>query len=84
MRKYGLVEVKEKHLVEWTCSVCDRDLMEDELEAQEVFSFEQIGGYSSVFGDGAEIYIDICQHCIKEKFGDFCTVIKRDEICQTM
>lgn len=75
MRKYGIVEVKERKLVEWTCSVCGKDLMEDELEAQEVFHFSQVGGYSSVFGDGAEIYIDICQHCMKERLGEFLTII---------
>lgn len=75
MRKYDLVEVKERQLVEWTCSVCKKNFMQDDLEAQEVFSFSQVGGYSSVFGDGAEIYIDICQHCMKEKLGEYCTVI---------
>jgi antitoxin CcdA len=75
MRKYGIVKVKERKLTEWTCSVCKRDLMEDEMEAQEAFSFSQVGGYSSVFGDGSEIYIDICQHCMKEKLGEYCTVI---------
>jgi antitoxin CcdA len=75
MRKYNLVAVKERRLVEWTCSVCKKDLLADKLEAQEVFSFSQVGGYSSVFGDGAEIYIDVCQHCMKEKLGEFCTVL---------
>ena len=75
MRKYELVEIKERQLTEWTCSICNRDLMSDELEAQEVFHFSQVGGYSSVFGDGSEIYIDICQHCMKERLGEFFTVI---------
>jgi len=75
MRKYSIVEVKERKLTEWSCSVCGKDLLADEFEAQEVFSFNQTGGYSSVFGDGAEIYIDICQHCMKEKLGEYCTVI---------
>jgi hypothetical protein len=75
MRKYGHIEVKQRKLVEWTCSVCNRELLTDEVEGQEAFSFSQVGGYYSVFGDGAEIYIDICQHCMKEKLGEFCTVI---------
>jgi len=75
MRRYDIVEVKERKLVEWTCSVCDRDLLEDEMETQEVFSFSQTGGYASVFGDMREIYIDICQHCFKEKLGKYCTII---------
>lgn len=75
MREYNLVNVQERRLVKWTCSICGRDLLKDEMEAQEVFSFFQVGGYSSVFGDGTEVYIDICQHCFKEKLGKYCTVI---------
>ena len=75
MRRYDLVEVKERQIVEWTCSICGRDFMADELEAQEAFGFGQVGGYSSVFGDGSEIYIDLCQHCFKERLGEYCTII---------
>ena len=74
MRKYGEVEVKEKQLIEWSCSICKSDLMADPMEAQEVFSFSQVGGYSSVFGDGSRIYIDICQHCMKERLGEYLTI----------
>jgi len=49
--------------------------MDDEFEAQEAFFLKQTGGYSSVFGDGSEIYIDICQDCFKEKLGKYCTII---------
>lgn len=75
MRRYELVEVKERQLVEFTCSICGRNLMDDTMERQETFSFEQRGGYGSVFGDGAEIHIDICQHCFKERLGKYCTII---------
>jgi len=75
MRKYSIVEVEERQLVEWTCSICGKDFIDDEFEAQEAFFLKQIGGYSSVFGDGAEIYIDICQDCFKEKLGKYCTII---------
>ena len=75
MRRYDIVEVKERRLVELTCDICGFDLLSDEMEKQEAFHISQDGGYSSVFGDGCEIYIDICQHCFKEKFGKYCTVI---------
>lgn len=70
MRKYKKIKVESNELVEWKCSVCGRDLLDD-MEGQEAFCFDQIGGYASVFGDGAEISIDICQHCMKEKFGEY-------------
>lgn len=80
MRKLEVVEVTENKykykLIQWKCSVCGFDFLEDEdsnygMEAQEVFSFSDVGGYSSVFGDGVEISIDICQHCFKKLLGDF-------------
>jgi len=75
MRRYKLVDVKEYQCVELTCSVCGRDLMADELEKQESFNLNCVGGYGSVFGDGVEFYIDICQHCFKERLGKYCTII---------
>ena len=75
MRRYDLVEVKERQLVELACSVCKLDLMANEMERQEAFHFSQIGGYSSVFGDGNEVYVDVCQHCFKATLGEYCTVI---------
>lgn len=75
MRRYDLIEVKERRLVEWKCSICNLNFLADEMEAQEVFSFAQIGGFTSVFGDGAEVYIDLCQHCFKKRLGKYCTVI---------
>ena len=75
MRRYDLVKVATRQLVELTCSVCGRDLMSDEMERQEAVCFSRVGGYASVFGDGAEVTIDICQHCFKERLGEYCTVI---------
>lgn len=74
MRKYELVEIKEERLIKLTCDVCGMDLMSDEMERQEAFHFSQIGGYSSVFGDGNEIYLDICQHCFKRTLGQYCEI----------
>lgn len=75
MRRYDFVEVKESQLVELTCSICKKDLLADEMERQESFHLSQTGGYSSIFGDGVEVYIDICQHCFKKILGKYCTVI---------
>lgn len=71
MRKYDIVEVKQRQLVEWTCNVCGLDFIKDEYEAQEAFSCTQTGGYGSVFGDGNTFYIDLCQHCMKRALGEF-------------
>lgn len=75
VRKYGLKMISSRELTEWTCSICGVDFLSDEMEAQEAFSFSKTGGYSSIFGDMNEIYIDLCQHCFKEKLGEYCTII---------
>ena len=75
MRKYDIVEVKQRELVEWSCSICKLDFIKNQMEAQEVFHFSLNCGYGSVFGDGNEVYIDICQHCMEERLGEFVTII---------
>ena len=44
------------------------------MEFSEFTSIDYRGGYSSIFGDGCEISIDICQHCLKETLGKWLTV----------
>lgn len=60
------------------CSVCKKEIT-DIMEAQEAVSIQISGGYSSVFGDGAEGRLDICQHCLKEKLGEFIEWQEYDE-----
>ena len=74
MRKYKNIEVQSRQLTELRCDVCGVDIFQDELEMQEAFFLYKVGGYNSVFGDGREIDIDICQYCLKDKLGEYCTV----------
>lgn len=55
------------------CDVCKKEFSyeKDDMEIQEFVYIKFRGGYSSVFGDGTRIQLDICQHCIKEKLGEF-------------
>jgi len=39
------------------------------MEAQEFLSYSSVGGYASVFGDGAQVDFDLCQHCVKSLLG---------------
>jgi len=59
-----------------TSIVCDRCGEEIKpsniIEWQESYSISFIGGYSSVFGDGAIVTCDLCQQCLKTLIGDFC------------
>jgi len=46
------------------CDVCGKEF-ESVLETQEFQYIRFTGGYASIFGDGAKIECDICQHCLK-------------------
>ncbi len=58
----------------YVCDRCGREAATDntyELEAEEFVSIERVGGYSSIFGDGNRISVDICQHCLKDVLGEW-------------
>jgi len=68
-----ITSIQKQVLKVISCDRCKRDLT-DELERQEALVIVETGGYSSVFGDGADINLDLCQHCIKELLGEWMTV----------
>ena len=57
------------------CDKChkkfDVENKDDIYEIQEFLHFRNTGGYDSIFGDGTEIEIDLCQHCTKEVLGQY-------------
>jgi hypothetical protein len=57
------------HATKVECDVCKK-IYNDMFEVQEFIHISIKGGYCSVFGDGNDVEIDICQHCFKEKFAD--------------
>ena len=56
-------EIKSKQ-----CDVCGKtyDVEVDEFELQEFLDLNFVGGYMSVFGDGARVECDICQYCLEK------------------
>lgn len=67
----------------YVCDRCGREAAVDdikELEAEEFVSIERVGGYSSIFGDGNLISIDICQHCLKDVLGEWLRIGNVNEI----
>lgn len=57
------------------CSKCKRIVYADgDLEFQETMHYRTVGGYDSVWGDGADIEVDLYQHCAYDLFKDFATV----------
>ncbi len=54
----------------YICDCCHKEYTDD-VDMQEFLCFHNTGGYGSVFGDGAEMNVDLCQHCVKKLLGEF-------------
>lgn len=56
------------------CDVCKKEFLYNNENIMEIQEFHHInfrGGFESVFGDDVEVRLDICQHCLKEKLGQY-------------
>jgi len=53
-----------------TCSMCGTEYIDD-MELQEFFIYDAVGGYSSVFGDETRVQFELCQHCLKKIINHF-------------
>lgn len=71
MKKFE--ETKVQMPVEFICDCCGREakVEGDDYEAQEFVSIDFVGGYKSIFGDGTRVNLDVCQHCLNDKFGKY-------------
>ncbi len=56
------------------CDRCERLSELGETEFEEFVSVDHKAGYASVFGDGNQVQIDLCQHCVKELLGQWLRV----------
>ena len=60
----------------FVCDCCGRRFTNsDIIESQESWHLESVGGFGSVFGDGAHLEVDLCQGCVKKLLGEFIRVI---------
>lgn len=51
------------------CDKCGKRYSnEDIIENQELFYWEHIGGYGSLWGDGNTVVVTLCQKCATEIF----------------
>ena len=46
-----------------TCNKCHKIIDIYDLEYDEIFHYENIGGYTSPFGDGTQYEITLCSNC---------------------
>lgn len=73
---YKHVKTSKREIEKVICDRCKKDLTKDVLERQEMMNYRNVGGYSAVFGDGMNIELDMCQHCVKEVLGAWIRVSK--------
>lgn len=66
------IQVTEKHITALQCNRCNKMILPDDIiEWQEFISWELVGGYSSVWGDGSRVRIDLCQKCAYELLHEY-------------
>ena len=70
MRLYKVIKTKRREVVAKVCDVCQTKY-DDDMELQEFTTVYKDCGYASVFGDGNEFLIDICQHCLKKIINNY-------------
>lgn len=56
------------------CDRCDRLAELGEVEFHEAVSIDLEAGYASIFGDGNDVQVDLCQHCLKATLGPWLRV----------
>lgn len=59
---------------EITCDCCKTRFTANDAGWFEIRSIEFVAGYSSIFGDGNTISIDLCQDCLKQELGPWLRV----------
>jgi len=60
-------------VVSMQCDKCKKTYTVEDVGGLETQEFHHImfkGGYGSVFGDGARVDCDLCQHCLYEMIKD--------------
>ena len=61
--------------VEIICDRCNRVIpRSDYVEWSEVLQLRFTGGFGSLFGDGTQVELDLCQHCVKDILGPWCRI----------
>jgi hypothetical protein len=58
------------------CDRCGRLAELGEVEFHEIASLDLKAGYGSIFGDGNDVQIDLCQHCLKLTLGRWLRVVE--------
>ena len=61
-----------------TCDRCSQTWPADTVDAAEFTSIDFTCGYGSIFGDGSQVKLDLCQRCLKTALGLWLRVSDHD------
>lgn len=56
------------------CDRCGMLAHKGEVEFSEMICIHMKAGYGSIFGDGNDVQVDLCQHCLKLTLGQWLRV----------
>ena len=73
MITYKTITQTERVEDKFYCDKC-KIAVTDPMELQESYKMYHYTGYGSVFGDGMEVRVDLCQHCLKDLIIEFCRI----------
>ncbi|EMN3010759.1 hypothetical protein AB7Y49_19125 [Providencia vermicola] len=60
------------------CDRCHLHAEKDDPEFHEFLSIDRQAGFGSTFGDGNNLKLDLCQHCVKELLNPWLSVSEPD------
>ncbi|MGB7421128.1 MAG: hypothetical protein WA917_04575 [Comamonas sp.] len=76
--KGTFMQIKDVRLESFTvqiqCDRCDVLAEDGEVDFSEMASIHIKAGYGSIFGDGNDVQVDLCQHCLKLALGQWLRV----------
>lgn len=73
MRQFKAIRMNE--LISLSCDGCGQQASKSDPDFYEFISVNHQCGYSSLHGDGNQIFIDLCQQCFADMCGESLTVI---------
>jgi hypothetical protein len=71
MVKYDTETITHKVVTAIVCDVCKKEIDAYDLEVGEVVFIRHSCGYLSIFGDGSNLELDICQACFNTLLGKY-------------
>lgn len=85
MIKTDRITVEAEFPTTYVCDVCKKEYPSQEngghsYEWQEFVHLSFMVGFASVFGDGNQVDIDICQYCLYDLIGPYVRITKPENV----